>query len=911
MTELPKEVLEEFINEAREMCERVSLNLGFVEKNVYQDETLNSIYRDIHSIKGSSQLFGFKQIGMITHAMESTLDPIRHRTIDINSDIMDGLYAGLDIVVKLILFVGQHGEEGIESVKSIEDTIPKLAASIIRAMGGEYEISKDGIGIPETKSNLMPLTLNKTVPEPIRDPVVPSIAIPESLPIGTSVVKQAVANKDDQTTETGTIRIQVGLLDNLMNMIGELVLIRNQLLQIAGNSTDSDFIKIGQRLNVVTSELQNDVMKTRMQPVGSIVTKFHRVVRDLSRDLGKKMELKIEGAETELDKTLIEAIKDPLTHIVRNCVDHAMEKPEERRAAGKRETGTVTIKSYHEGGQVIIEIADDGRGIVPKKIGEKAVEKGVITQDHFSKLSDIELQMLIFAPGFSTAEAVSNISGRGVGMDVVKTNIERIGGTVDLISKPGVGTTIRLRIPLTLAIIPALVIEAGGARFAVPQIKVRELVRVENDSDSGKSGRIEYLQDQPVYRLRGTLLPLVDLRKTLKLPTKEASSLGEGAVVNIIVLHTDHNDFGLIVDEIVDSSDIVVKPLSQALKGLNVYSGATIMGDGTVILILDVGGIACEAGVSSLVRTESIEKSSDLDHQVAMTDIAEYLLVDIGVPSRYAIPLCLVNRLEKFAIKQVEKTGNQRIVRYRDSLLPLIHVNEFLGLSTENCAPSDDDSISAIVMTKGNRDFGLQVLSILDVVQVEGNIDMTLKDRVGIHGTLIHNDKAIVVLDTLSIMEETMNRLDHKVRGLQQGIDTDATPSKQSPEFLKRKAKKILLAEDTPFFRKHIKTTLEGYGFHVIAAVNGDEAFKFLESSQKGEFSVLISDIEMPVMNGFELAGKVRSSVSWRQLPMIALTTRFRDRDLEMGREVGFTHYLEKFNPERLLAHLDDLLQVG
>lgn len=955
MSQLPKEVLDEFIGETREMCERVSLNLGLVEKGEHQDETLNSIYRDIHSIKGASQLFGFQHIGNLAHAMESTLDPIRHHLITVNSDIMDALYAGLDIISKLMTSIVANGIEGTEAVPSIEAVVPKLAALAVRALEGDFKVPKDVLGVTESRSNLQPSEEQK-LPVMTRSPLLATVSensgsgaetkgaksmhaensietaksTAAHSPVSAAAENQkptpsrdGASSKDaDHGGDASTIRIQVSLLDNLMNLIGELVLIRNQLMQIAGKSENADFLKLGQRLNVVTSELQTDVMKTRMQPVGSIITKFHRVVRDLSRDLDKKIELKIEGAETELDKTLIEAVKDPLTHLVRNCVDHGIEKPEDRKLANKRETGTIVVRSYHEGGQVIIEITDDGRGLHPQKIGIKAVEKGVITQEQFEKLSEQELQALIFAPGFSTAETISNISGRGVGMDVVKTNIEKIGGAIDLTSRPGHGTTVRLKIPLTLAIIPAVVVQCDTARFAVPQVKILELVRIERDTDGARSSKIEFLQGRPVYRLRGKLLPLVDLSVTLKLNMKgTAAPLDQRPVVNIVVLHSDQGAFGLIVDEIVDSADIVVKPLSQALKGLSVYSGATIMGDGSVVLILDVLGLSTISKITSTAKDHNGVGANFGDFVSKSVDATEYLLVDIGVRAKHAIPLCLVNRLEKFTPEQIESSGDQRVVRYREKLLPIVSVSDFLGFKPrrdESGATNEPSEISVIVMSKSNRYFGLEVSDILDVVQIDSQIDMDLKDRAGIHGSVIHGKEVVVVIDALAILDGAMSKLNYGARAQDKiltaarsnSLDGDASSSEDHDVVSKRRKAKILFAEDTPFFRKHIKSTLEGFGFQVVATVNGDEAFKRLEGAVDGEFKLLLTDIEMPIMTGFELAKKVRENKAWSQIPMVALTTRFKDKDIEMGRAVGFAQYLEKFNPEVLLEHLDRILGI-
>ena len=425
-----------------------------------------------------------------------------------------------------------------------------------------------------------------------------------------------------------------------------------------------------------------------------------------------------------------------------------------------------------------------------------------------------------------------------------------------------------------------------------------------------------------MYRLRGKLLPLVDLSVTLKLNMEgTAAPLDERPVVNIVVLHSDQGAFGLIVDEIVDSADIVVKPLSQALKGLSVYSGATIMGDGSVVLILDVLGLSTISKIASAAKDHNGVGANFGDFASKSLDATEYLLVDIGVRAKHAIPLCLVNRLEKFSPEQIESSGDQRVVRYREKLLPIVSVSDFLGFKPrqdEVLATKESGEISVIVMNKSNRYFGLEVSDILDVVQIDGQIDMDLKDRIGIHGSVIHGQEVVVVIDALAILDGAMVKLNYGARSQDRmpiavrssSPDGEASLSEDADVVAKRRKAKILFAEDTPFFRKHIKSTLEGFGFQVVATVNGEDAFKRLEGAAKDEFKLLLTDIEMPIMTGFELAKKVRENNAWSQIPMVALTTRFKDKDIEMGRTVGFVQYLEKFNPEVLLEHLDRILGI-
>ncbi len=533
----------EFLGETEEMLERIGINLLLVEKNSFSSETLNTIYRDIHTIKGSAQLFSCPQMSQIAHAMETCLDPVRDGAVLPSPEFIDALYVGIDILKKLAEGLSKNKVEPLMT-KELQNAIPRIADIAAQNISGVSQIICNDL--PAPPDEVIAIEKIQTVPEK----AAPTL----------SLIEPTQATSKTSEASTDAIRVQVGLLDNLMNLVGELVLIRNQVVQYtAATSGQDDFNNMAQRLNVVTSELQAEVMKTRMQPIGNILSKFQRIVRDLSRELGKEIELKLEGTETELDKTLVEAVKDPLTHILRNAVDHAIESPAERREAGKSIKGQILVRSFQEGGQVVIEVIDDGRGLSRKRIGHKAVEKELVTAENLEKMSDRDVINFIFLPGFSTAEKISTISGRGVGMDVVRANIEKIGGVVDVSSIEGKGASMRLKIPLTLAIVPALIVKSGQERFAIPQLKLVELVRIENNESSANT--IQMLQGQPVCRFRDKLLPLVALDQLLQLRPVKATEMDE--VTNIVVLNADVGDFGLLVDSIEDSTDIVVKPLNS------------------------------------------------------------------------------------------------------------------------------------------------------------------------------------------------------------------------------------------------------------------------------------------------------------------------------------------------------------
>jgi two-component system chemotaxis sensor kinase CheA len=537
------------------------------------------------------------------------------------------------------------------------------------------------------------------------------------------------------------IRVHVALLDSLMNMVGELVLVRNQILQCASVSHSSVLVNVSQRLNLITSELQEGIMKTRMQPIENVWGKFTRMVRDLAMMTGKKVNLEMKGNDTELDRTILEAIKDPLVHLVRNSIDHGIEVPEGRKAKGKPETGHIVLSAFHEGGHVNIEVADDGGGIDPELVRRKAIQKSWLSHEQAARMNDWELLNMIFLPGFSCADKITSISGRGVGLDVVKTNIEKIGGTIDLQNRLGHGCTFKLKIPLTLAIIPALIVTCGGARYAIPQVGLVELVRLE-----GKEGKqkIEMIHNAPVYRLRGNLLPVVYLHQELQIETKAASD-----IVNIVVLQSDKRQFGLVVDQINDTQEIVVKPLGKQLKGISVFAGATIMGDGKVSLILDVMGIAQKAKVISQVHDRTIADSIEAVKKTC-GETHTLLLFKIGGNRRMAIPLSLVTRLEVFPRDAVQKAAGYDVVCHRDRIMPVIYLADILnqGLST----PAHQDKMYVVVYNDGNRQVGLVVDHIIDIVQECLRLQKCT-NRIGVMGSAVIQGSVTDILDLQTIID--------------------------------------------------------------------------------------------------------------------------------------------------------------
>ncbi|MEZ5361223.1 MAG: chemotaxis protein CheW [Bryobacterales bacterium] len=690
---------------------------------------------------------------------------------------------------------------------------------------------------------------------------VPPKAVTEKASSGEHPVRLGAADSN--------IRVSVDLLDSLMNLVGELVLARNQILQFTQTQEDSGFVSASQRLNLITTELQADVMKTRMQPIRVVWNKYPRVVRDLGQAFGKQIELQVEGADTELDKTIIEAIKDPLTHIIRNSCDHGIETPETRVLAGKPAWGRLLLKAYHEGGQVNIEIVDDGAGIDPQKLKQKALQKGRIAPDQAERMTDREALSLIFLPGLSTAAKVTNVSGRGVGMDVVRTNIEKIGGSIDLQSTVGRGTTIKIKIPLTLAIIPALVVACGRERFAIPQVNLLELVRIE----PGRDQQIERIQGAPVYRLRGKLLPLIYLDDVLRINSARA----ERESVNIVVLQADEQTFGLVVDDVQDTAEIVVKPLSKLLKSLAYCAGATIMGDGRVALILDVLGLAQMGGVIGETRqhgTLAFEMQGE-----SAGEKQAVLLFRAGSQERVAVPLALVDRLEEFARERIEMSGGRPVVQYRNKILPLFSLAEFLGRGSGSKLP---EKVRAIVFTEGSKRLGVIVDEIVDIV--EESIQVRARSsRRGVMGSAVIDGMVTDFVDLQAIIEE----VDKSWFGRRREENSGA---------------RILVAEPSSFTRGLMRNYLEMEGYRVLEAASSDEAFDRL--SRDGA-DLVVASLDLP--EPFELLRRVRTQPELARIPALGLSNMSEEPARYSEEDVQFDDYQLKFDRASMLHSIEKL----
>ena len=687
------DLIQEFLVESNENLDRLDSELVKLEATPDSKELLASIFRTIHSIKGACGFLGFQKLEALAHAGENLLSKMRDGALRLTPEIGSALLATVDAIREMLRAIGATEHDGEETYSPLIEQLKKL-----------QEVA------PTAGSQPPPV-----LPAPPKVEVAPPPSAAVSLPIAEKKAadKDSAGDTGRSANQESTIRVHVNLLDRLMNLVGELVLARNQVLQYAAQQKDNAFLGTIQQLNLVTSELREGVMKTRMQPISRLFDKVPRVVRDVSLACGKQARVDTEGKDTELDRTLLEAINDPLTHLVRNAIDHGIEAPEKRTRAGKAAEGVVRLRASHEGGQVLIEISDDGAGIDVERIRSKAVEKGAITADQASRMSATEALNLMFLAGVSTAEKVTNVSGRGVGMDVVKTNIERVGGSVEIQTKLGEGSTFKIKVPLTLAIVPALVVRSAGKRFAVPQVNLVELVRLE----TGPNG-IESVHGAPVYRLRGRLLPLVYLDRELGM--REAGAQPATAL-NIVVLQVDSRRFGLVVDEVHDTEEIVVKPLSKHLKGIRVYAGATIMGDGRLALILDVPGLAESAGITAESHESQVVGKS-AQNSKGETEKQKLVLFDGSKGLRMAIPLSALARLEKISGSDVERCGNGWVVQYRGQILPLIRLSCVLEDSrperSEEEAPFPPaDLMDVLVLQENGRLFGLVVDAILDIVE--------------------------------------------------------------------------------------------------------------------------------------------------------------------------------------------------
>lgn len=695
----------------------------------------------------------------------------------------------------------------------------------------------------------------------------------------------------------GSIRVNVKIIDQLMTLAGELVLARNQLLQGVDSRSMTSIEAISQRMDLVTTDLQDTIMATRMQSVGMVFGKFQRIVRDLSRNLGKEVELVLAGEDVELDKTIIEAISDPLIHLVRNALDHGIETPEERAGNGKPTTGTLILSALHKAGQVLIEITDDGAGIDTQAIRRKATAMGIYTPAQLDEMSDQSLVQLIFKAGFSTVAEVSDLSGRGVGMDVVHANLSKLSGVIDVESTRGQGTTVRITLPLSLAIIPALLVSIGDEQYAIPQHNLVELVRVPiHEADK----KIERIGDASVLRLRGELLPLIDLSNLLSRPAgSPACGIVEAGsrkdAINIAVVAAGEFQYGLIVEGLLDSAEIVVKPLGKHLRGCRVYAGATILGSGRVALILDILGISQEVWIHSQKAIEMERKVTVRKGKRRESDTQTLLIVQNGPGEQLALPLGRVGRIERIHRSQIKTVAGRRMLRYGEGNLPLLAVEDVAEV-----VPREDTDYAFVVQFRTrDRDAGLVVARVVDIIMTEAEVDTkTLRQR-GITGSLIVNDKITLVVDPQEIAGHILFN----------GESGEETATEEESATDEERVGTVLVVEDSPFFLDQIRKLVERAGYCALTANNGLEALSVLESRPDG-VDLVLTDIEMPELDGFGLAGKIRSDRRFREIPIIAITTLLDHDSKEKGELAGFDEYMVKLDGELVLERCKHYLSM-
>ena len=864
------ELLSEFLTETSESLSLLDLELVNLEKNPNDAELISSIFRLVHTIKGTCGFLGLPRLEAVAHAGENILSKYRDKELDITAEGISAILEALDCIKMIMAHLEQEEKEPDGDDKELIERLNNIASGHIddsSVKNNEVSLEEyiEGVDI-ETD---LDVKINKATKLPEEKTI--NKKNQANTPLDDNTQQ---SNKNQPQVASQSIRLNVNLLEDLMTMVSELVLTRNQLLQMIRGDTESKFNVPLQRLSQVTSELQENVMKTRMQPIGSAWAKLPRIIRDLAIELDKKIDLKMIGAETELDRQVLEIIKDPLTHMVRNSADHGIEMPNERVELGKPEIGQIKLNAFHEGGHIIIEISDDGRGLSPDKIRAKAIENGLITDEHASTLTEQQLLQYIFKPGFSTAEKITNVSGRGVGMDVVRTNIEKIGGTIELESNFGKGTKCIIKIPLTLAIVSALIVKSTDELFAIPQLNVLELVKTSEDSEH----KIEFVKNAPVLRLRDRLLPLISLKNVLKLDEHE-ESLEEMKEDYIVVTQVGSTQFGIIVDQIYDTEEIVVKPVSPILRDISIFSGNTILGDGSVIMILDPNGIASTLG--EVANTESSSETSNVAEAVQGVEKIAFVLFRGGSNIVNAVPLDLIARLEVIDTSSIEKSNDVMMVQYRGQLMPLISIGNYQYDTSR-------DKQSVIVFAEEDRFVGLIVDEIVDIIEDYLKVELN-SERQGYIGTAIIKEQATDIIDAGYYLSQICPGWFSSI---------DQAYAEESIEA--QKPKRVLLIDDSSFFRNLLSPVLNVAGYDVTAVDCADNALSLYDEGY--DFDVIVSDIEMPGMSGFDLAKSLKSDGGrWKDVPLFALSAHTTRKDIEKGKQAGFNDFIAKTDRDYLL----------
>ncbi len=910
------DLLREFLTETGEHLDTVDLELVRFEQDPNNQTILRNIFRLVHTIKGTCGFLGLPRLEALAHAAETLMGkfrdgmPVTSPAVSLILQTLDRIKlivaelertaaepAGID--EDLIGALDRMSEGPIPAPEPVPVAPPAASGTLVlqvleRALKpGEVSLDdlerafRDTPGPEPEVAAAAPMPAPEPVrqdavrqepvrQEPVRhEPVRQEAAQPAPAPVEARRAEQPAAETENSpVSKVQTIRVNVDTLEHLMTMVSELVLTRNQLLEIARRHEDGNYKVPLQRLSHVTAELQEGVMKTRMQPIGSAWQKLPRVVRDLSSELGKKIDLVMQGAETELDRQVLEVIKDPLTHMVRNSADHGIESGAERKSAGKPEKGTIRLNAFHEGGTITIEIADDGKGLDLSAIRRKAVERGVATEAEVERMTDAQVAKFIFHAGFSTAKAVTSVSGRGVGMDVVKTNIELIGGTIDIQTQLGRGTTFTIKIPLTLAIVAALIVSAREHRFAIPQVSVLELVRVQPGTDHA----VERINGSPVLRLRDRLLPIVPVAAMLGLDAPDApASTDEGFVV---VSQVGRQRFGILVDGVFHTEEIVVKPMSSKLRHIPLFSGNTILGDGAVVLIIDPNGVARMVG-SGTASGQPGEVEAEAETEENGADQAVTLLVfKGGGDALKAVPLSLVTRLEEIDAAKIEWVGGRPLIQYRGRLMPLVPADPAQGMKREGAQ-------ALVVFSDGERSMGLVVDEIVDIVDEVLDVEL-VTERSDLIGSAVVRNRATEIVNIahyLPLAHDDWGQAVHR-----------AVP----------KAPSLLLVDDSAFFREMLTPVLKAAGFRVTPAGDAEEALRHLGGEAR--FDLVVCDLEMPGRSGFDLIEAMRKAGGrLAAMPVVALAGTMAPDSLNRARALGVADCVAKFDRSGLVAAVNEI----
>ncbi|WP_420392703.1 chemotaxis protein CheW [Acuticoccus sp.] len=880
------ELLSEFITDTQEALEQVDVRLVELEHASEPTGTLNELFRLMHTIKGTCGFLGLPRMAGLAHAAETLMDRLRTGA-PVTNEAIDGVLRVVDLLKLLLDAIEASG--GTEPHGSDEGIIASLDAA---GTGGNGAASTEGeaitvAGVPrvdaraaserEARADASPSDASFPSTETIGSAASPCTASASAIKPATPIAEPTGEKAEGAEGAAGerSIRVSLDTLDHLMTVVSELVLSRNELNEIMRNEERIRHKLALQRLSSVTGELQRAVMSTRMQPIGNAWRKLPRVVRDVSASLGKQIELEMCGAQTELDRELLESIKDPLMHMVRNAADHGLEDPEERQAARKPAVGRITLNAYHEGGQILVEIADDGRGLDVERIKAKAIERGIATAEDTDGMSKEQIFSFIFEPGFSTAQRVTSLSGRGVGMDVVQSNIERVGGSIDVRSVPGRGSVFTLRIPLTLAILHALIVEVDDHHFAVPQTSVDELLRVA----PGGPHSIQLIKDAPVLCSRGRLLPIIDLKEVLRLPTSLDAG-GQRPVADastegfVMVMRARGLRFGLLVDAVLRTEEVVLKPLPIGLRNLELFSGCTILGDGRVIMIVDPNGVrsaAISAGEGTLSSTVAADAGAPVDD-----DRQPLLLFKAASGCRKALPVSLVTRLEDLCLADAEQSDGRWRMRYHDKLIPLVWFGE----------PSDPSSAErkpVLVMSDRERSMGLIVDEILDIVEDRVEVQIPSEQN-GILGSAIIGGAHAEVVDVSYFLGRASPHWFDLHRRVRDGND------------------KVLIVDGSAFFRNLVAPVVRSAGLVPIACASGAEALERLERGLHP--AVILTDVDTPEMGGFAFAKALRRISRLDSVPVVALTGTLTDDAVARACAEGFAGSISKLDRNGILECL-------